>query len=117
MSPQKAFILTRSITATLQPATPTPLIEQGGKRQLPLELQRKLPLQYDGKYTNAVEKWVYSLSDLAVHGCRQIEQIGNGLSFMTFLTSGAKASKPPAIIPIKFHRDAVILQISFIGQK
>lgn len=65
---------------------------------------------------NAVEKWVYSLSDLAEHGRRQIGQIGNGLSLMTFLASGAKGSKPPAIVAIKLQCDAVILQISFTGQ-
>lgn len=46
---KKAFILSSSIAVALFPL-PSSLIDQRGRRQLPLELQRKLPLQYGRKY-------------------------------------------------------------------
>lgn len=98
---------------------PSPLIEQGGKRQLPLELQRKLPLQYDGKYTKRCWKMGVFVQQPGLTWLRTDWANWKWPSLMTFLASGAKGSKPPPppSLPIKFLFDTIILQISFKGQQ
>lgn len=80
--------------------SPSLLIEQGGKRQLPLELQRKLPLQHDGKYTNHCWKMALFIQQPGLRWLRT--DWGNwSESLMTYLANGAKGSKSLPITPHK----------------
>jgi len=86
------------------PVPPPPLIEQRGRRQPPLELQRKLPLQYGRKYTTHCWKIGVFVQQAGLRGLKTDWANWRWASLMIYLASGAKASKPPHITS---HKDLI----------
>lgn len=88
----------------LQPSSslsPSPLIEQGGKRQLPLELQRKLPPQYDGKYTNHCWKMGVFVQQPGLRWLTTDWANWRWLSLMTYVVQ--RAVNLPPLLPISSY--------------
>lgn len=83
------------------PQALSPLIEQRGRRQLPLELQGKLPLQYCRKYPTYCQKIAVFVQQPSLRGLKTDWVIWRKAVLMTYLPTSTMASKP---LYITFHK-------------